>query len=327
MSRYALDLGATQTRLLIGNEPLHSVESWAAVDPDRESVQAIGRKAREVVLANSSRTTLVSIIKAGSPTSPRVLAGFLHHLLRGVGVRSFGRSEVTVGLSLQSTPLDRTSLERGCQELGARPVALVPSIVAAAVGAGISVDEPEGALTVLLGESTLEAGVTSLGGLAASASMPIGIGTFRYQTRELVRTQLGLIISDDVAGEIIYKLFDCNRANNSAIAQIWGRNTNDGSSASAMLHEDDLYRSIEPILLRIAETVTSALLRAHTQLISDIADQGIILTGGGANLSGLDSYLSERIAVAVTIASEPELCVARGLRSIGANREPSPLPF
>lgn len=314
-ARFFLDLGSWQTRVAT-SEGIHvEVASLAAVDATKGVVASAGVSAREKVLSNSSRYSLAYPVRGGSPASIEVLSGFLRQVLSDNKIRSFSRGEVLVALNDQATALDRVSIERAVKDVGARPVNFLPDTVAAALGSGMSVDEPQGSLVVIVGERTTQAGVVSLGGLAARTSAPVGMGTLKAQIKELLRSESDLIVSDEVATEILAQLFDCNRKNHGAIAQVWGRKVQDGSSASETLSENDLFATLLPSLSKIVNVATTPLRECDTQLVADIADSGFSLVGGGAYLPGLNSYLSNVLGLECVIPEDPSLAVIRGLRA------------
>ncbi len=324
-SRYLLDLGSWQTRVSNSDGLAVEVASLAAVEAAKNNVVAVGMPAREKVLSNSSRYSLAYPVRGGSPASIEVLSGFLRQVLSDNKIRSFSRTEVLVALNDQATSLDRASIERAVKEVGARPVKFLPDTVAGALGSGVRVDEPQGSLVVIVGETTTQAGVVSLGGLAAQISAPVGMGTLKTQIKDLLRTECDLIVSEEVATEILSQLFDCNRKNHGAIAQVWGRKVKDGSSAAESLSENDLFATLAPSLSKILNVASTPIRECDTQLVSDIADSGFFLIGGGAYLSGLNSYLSNSLELECIIPEDPSHAIIRGLRAYVPLPKVSPL--
>ncbi|MGC9154554.1 MAG: rod shape-determining protein [Ferrimicrobium sp.] len=318
MALITLDIGAAFTRIQIGNEPILTVASEAAYDLDRKTVKVIGANASQEVLRSGSKTRLVRIMERGAPADPGVLSGFLQQALRSIGVRSFGRSEVLVAATTHASPLDIASLKRCIEKLNAKTVTPLETPIAATAGIDQDVLGEVGTMTVVLGESLVEAGIVSFGKLAARATSPTGVSSLRSAIRESVKTTCDLVISEEVANDILIELIDFQRSHRGVQAKIWGRSLANGESESGVITEDVIFAAILPGLELITQTITSCISQAPNQLVTDVADRGLWLLGGGAHLPGLAPELERRLGVGVHTIAEPELAVVRGLSVIHA---------
>ncbi|WP_298208518.1 rod shape-determining protein [Ferrimicrobium sp.] len=318
MALITLDIGAAFSRIQVANEPILTVASEAAYDLDRKTVKVIGAKASQEVLRSGSKTRLVKIMERGAPADPEVLSGFLTHALRSIGVRSFGRSEVLVAATTHASQLDIASLKRCIQKLNAKAVTPVETPIAATAGIDQDVLGEIGTMTVVFGESLVEAGIVSFGKLAARMTSPTGMSSFRSAIRESVKATCDLVISEEVANDILTELIDFQRTHRGAQAKIWGRSLANGESESGVITEDVIFAAILPSLDLIAQTITSCISQAPNQLVTDVADRGLWLLGGGAHLLGLAQELERRLGVQVHTIAEPELAVVRGLSAIHA---------
>lgn len=318
MALITLDIGAAFTRIQVASEPILTVASEAAYDLDRKSVKVIGSKAAEEVLRSGSKTKLVKIMQQGAPADPEAVGGFLKLALRSVGIKSFARSEVLFAATTHASQLDMASLKRCIEDLNAKPVTPLETPIAATAGINQDVLGEVGTMTVVLGESLVEVGIVSFGKLAARATNATGVNSFRRAIRESVKTTCDLVISDQVASDILTELIDFQRTHRGAQAKIWGRSLANGESESGVISEDVIYAAILPSLDQITETIINCISQAPNQLVTDVADRGVWLLGGGAHLQGLASELENRLGVAMHTVPEPELAVVRGLSVVHA---------
>jgi len=318
MALITVDIGAANTRIQVANEPIMTVASEAAYDLDRKEVRVIGSEAAQEVLRSGSKTKLVKIMQRGAPADPEAVSGFLKLALRSIGVRSFARSEVLFSVTTHASQLDTASLKRCFEDLNAKPVTPLETSIAATAGINEDVLGEVGTMTVVLGESLVEAGIVSFGKLASRASATASVSAFRQAIRESVKATCDLVISEEVANDILTQLVDFERTHRGAQAKIWGRSLANGESASGVILEDEIFASILPTLDLITQTITDCIAKAPNQLVTDVADRGLWLLGGGAHLVGLAAELERRLGVEVHSIAEPELAVARGLSVVHA---------
>lgn len=316
MATFLLDLGAHSARLAVGGEPVACVRSLAAFDLERKEVRTIGEEAPAEVRRSGSRAQLVRVMDAGAPAAAEVVRGFLEKLLRSAGHRSFGHGSVTFAATTVASQLDHSALERCIKDLGAREVTGIEVPLAATAGLARDVLGEIGTMTLAIGESTTEAGIVSFGTLAARGALRIGVRDLRGAIQQVTRDRLDLVITDDVASEILAKLIDFTRTNRGARATIYGRSLADGESASRAISEEELFAGVEPLFGELLRTARAAIETASDQLVADVADGGIWLVGGGAHLRGLAPALAHALGVEVHETTEPELTIVRGLATI-----------
>ncbi|MCL5972862.1 MAG: rod shape-determining protein [Ferrimicrobium sp.] len=318
MAFITVDIGSSQTRIQVGSEPILVVASEAAYDLDRKEVRVIGAKASEEVLRSGSKAKLVKIMRQGAPADPEAVSGFLKLALRSIGIRSFARSEVLFAATTHASQLDTASLKRCFEDLNAKPVTPLETPIAATAGINEDVLGEIGTMTVVVGESLVEAGIVSFGKLAARATSPAGIASLRNAIRESVKITCDLVISEEVANDILTQLVDVQRGHRGAQAKIWGRSLANGESESGIITEDVIFDAIVPSLDLITQTIIDCISSAPNQLVTDVADRGLWLLGGGARLVGLAAELERRLGVQVHSIDEPELAVIRGLSVVHA---------
>jgi rod shape-determining protein MreB len=318
MPSFFLDLGTHSTRMVIDRGPVVSVRSLAAFDLERKEVRSIGQDAPAEVRKSGSRTQLARVMDAGAPAPAEVVRGFLERLLRSAGHRSFGHGSVTFAATTIASDLDHHALERCLKELGAREVTGIETPIAATAGIDRDVLAEIGTMTLVLGNSTTEAGIVSFGALAARAATRVGVRTLRGALQQVIRDRLDLVVTDEVASEILSKLIDFTRANRGARATIYGRSLADGESASRSITEEELFGALEPLVGEMIHTARNAIETASDQLVADVADGGVWLLGGGAHLSGIAPAIEGALGIPIHTTSEPELRIVKGLAAIAS---------
>ncbi len=319
MTQFSLDVGAFSTKLKVGGEPVVVVPSLAAYDLERGVVTAIGKEALDTALKTGSRAKLFRLMDGGAPAEPRILSGYLKALLKTVGIRGFGRDTVTAAACGGASDLDVKSLLAAVEEAGSKRCTPVPSVIAAAAGVHEDPSQEQGVMALIVGESVVEAGIVSFGKVAAQSSGRGGVRALRSSIKESVRSSAQIVISDEVAFEILAEMIDIGQPGLNTLAKVWGRSQENGEHTSATISARDL----APPLLRevdsIAAVATTCISRAKAQLVSDVAYRGIYLLGGGARLTGLANYLSNTLSVAVKLPSDPELAIVEGLAGLASS--------
>ncbi len=319
MAQFSLDVGAFSTKLKIGREPVVVSPSLAAYDLERGVVTAIGKEALDTALKTGSRAKLFRLMDGGAPAEPRVLSGYLKALLKSVGIKSFGRAPVTVATTGGASDLDVKSLLAAVEEAGGKRCVPVSSVIAATVGVHEDPSQEQGVMALIVGESVVEAGIVSFGKVAAISSARGGVRALRSSVRESVKATAEIVVSDDVAAEILGEMIDLEQPNRGTLAQVWGRSQENGEHASSTVSERDLMPSLLRDVDAIAAVAATCISRARAQLVSDVAYRGIYLLGGGARLNGLAAYLSNALSVSVKLPPEPELAIIEGLAGLASS--------
>jgi len=211
-----------------------------------------------------------------------------------------------------STQVERRAIRESALGAGAREVFLIEEPMSAAIGAGLPVNEPCGSMVVDIGGGTTEVAIISLNGIVYSASVRIGGDRFDEAIMNYVRRNYGSLIGE-VTAEKIKKEIACAYPSNEILEiKIRGRNLSEGIPRSLTLNSNEILESIQEPLSGIVSAVRNALEKAPPELAADIAESGMILTGGGALLQGIDRLLKEETGLPTIVAEEPLSCVARG---------------
>jgi rod shape-determining protein MreB and related proteins len=211
-----------------------------------------------------------------------------------------------------ATQVERRAIKESVLGAGARSVDVVPEAMAAAVGSGIAVHEARGSMVLDIGAGTTEVAVISLGGIVYAGSIRMGGDQFDEAITQHVRRNYGILIGEVTAERIKIQIGSAYRGEDMREINVMGRNLSEGMPRSCTLNSNEIFESLEEPLHGIVGAVRQALENTPPDLGSDIVDQGIVLTGGGALLRDIDKLIAKEIGVAVRIADDPLTCVVRG---------------
>ena len=316
----AIDLGTANTIVsvrgkgIIINEP-----SVVAVQSDRngkDRILAVGQEAKQMI----GKTPLN--IHAVRPMQDGVIADFemtermiRYFIEKAHSRKSFIRPRIIICIPYGITQVEKKAVEESAMSAGAREVFLVEEPMAAAIGAGIPVSDPDGYVVVDIGGGTTEIGVTSLGGLVLCKSIKVAGDKFDKSIIEHVRQNFNLFIGERTAENIKIEIGTAIKLETELKMKVKGRD-NTGLLSTIELGSEGVRIAIKEPLKEIVSAIKSVLENMPPDLASDIVDNGVIITGGGALIRGLDTYLSDIIKLPVRIADEPLLSVAYGTSQV-----------
>ena len=313
----SIDLGTANTiviakgRGIIINEP--SVVAVKTEKYGQTRVLAVGHEAKDMVGKTPGN------IKAIRPMRDGVIADFdmTEKMIRKFIEKAHGRSSlisprIIICVPYGLTQVERKAVRESALSAGAREVFLIEEPMAAAIGAGVDIREPQGHLVVDIGGGTTEIGVVSLGGLVLSKSIRTAGDKIDQGIINYVRKKYNLLIGERVAEDIKINIGTAVTLDEELVMVINGRDQVEGLLSSVELTSEDARDAMKEPLKEIAEALRDVLEKMPPDLAGDIVNHGIILTGGGALIRQLDKYLSDIVRIPVFIADEPLLAVARG---------------
>jgi rod shape-determining protein MreB len=313
----SIDLGTANTliyvrgRGIVLNEP--SVVAIRHHD-GRKTVEAVGIEAKRMLGRTPGNITAIRPLKDGVIADFQVTEKMLQHFIKKVHENSWftPSPRVLISVPCLSTEVEKRAIRESAIGAGAREVRLIEEPMAAAIGAGLKVAEANGSMVVDIGGGTTEIAVISLNGVVYSDSVRIGGDRFDESIVNYVRRNYGSVIGDATAERIKQEIGCAFAGSEIREIDVRGRNLAEGVPRSFTLSSDEILEALQEPLAGIVQAVKSALEQSPPELASDIAESGVVLTGGGALLRDIDRLLSHETGLPFIVAEDPLTCVARG---------------
>ena len=316
-SDLSIDLGTANTliyardRGIVLNEP-----SVVAIRQHngQKSVAAVGTDAKRMLGRTPGNITAIRPLKDGVIADFHVTEKMLQHFIHKAHENSFivPSPRVLVCVPCKSTQVERKAIKESALGAGAREVYLIEEPMTAAIGAGLPVDETSGSMVVDIGGGTTEIAIISLNGVVYSESVRVGGDKFDEAIVTYVRRNYGSLIGDGTAERIKQEIGCAYPSEELLEIDVRGRNLAEGVPRSFTLNSAEILEALQEPLSTIVDAVKSALEQSPPELASDIAESGLVLTGGGGLLRDLDKLISEETGLPVIVAQDPLTCVARG---------------
>jgi rod shape-determining protein MreB len=315
----SIDLGTANTLIYVNGQGIVLNEpSVVAIreEPGRggKSVAAVGAEAKNMLGRTPSNITAIRPLKDGVIADFTVTEKMLQHFIKkATGSQYFRPSpRVLVAVPYGSTQVERRAIKESAEGAGARKVFLVEEPMAAAIGAGMPVQEARGSMVLDVGGGTSEVAVISLNGIVYAASVRLGGDRFDEMIMNYVRRNYGILIGEATAERIKHDIALAYPGDEVKEISVRGRNLSEGVPRAFSLNSNEILEALQEPLQGIVTAVKQALEQTPPELGSDVADRGIVLTGGGALLGDLDKLLMEETGLPVVVADDPLTCVARG---------------
>jgi rod shape-determining protein MreB len=318
-SDISIDLGTANTliyvrdRGIVLNEP-----SVVAVQDDYSRggkvIVAVGSDAKSMLGRTPGNITAVRPMKDGVIADFTYTEKMLQYFIAKVHDNRLLKPSprVLVCVPVGSTQVERRAIRESAEGAGARTVAIVSEPMAAAVGAGLPVQEARGSMVLDIGGGTSEVAVISLNGIVYAQSARIGGDRFDEAITNYVRRNYGILIGETTAERIKIEIGTAYPGQVVREISVKGRNLSEGVPRSFTLNSNEILEALQEPLQGIVGAVKQALEQTPPELGSDVADRGIVITGGGALLRDIDKLITEETGVPVVIAEDPLTCVARG---------------
>ncbi len=294
------------------NEP-----SVVAIHTDARGIrriEAVGIDAKRMLGRTPSNITTIRPMKDGVIADFVVTEKMLQHFIKKVHQGRLFRPllRVVICVPIGSTQVERRAIRDSALNAGARKVHLVAEPVAAALGAGIPIGDARGSMVLDIGGGTSEVGVISLNGLVYAESVRVGGDRFDEAIVGYVRRQYNMLIGETTAEKIKHEIGCAYPSHEVREIEVVGRHLSAGVPRSFTLNSNEILEALQDPLSGIVGAVKAALESTPPELGSDVAERGIVMTGGGALLKDLDKLISEETGLPVIIAEDPLTCVARG---------------
>ena len=319
-SDMAIDLGTANTLVsikgkgIIINEP--SVVAVQRNNNGRDKILAVGNEAKNMIGKTPMNIVAVRPMRDGVIADFEMTERMIRYFIEKAHNRkTFIRPRIIICIPHGITQVERKAVKESAISAGAREVLLVEEPMAAAIGAGIPIGAAEGNIVVDIGGGTTEIGVTSLGGLVLSKSVKVAGDRFDKAIIDYIRSNANLYIGERTAENIKFTIGAAITLKTELSMQVKGRDSS-GFLSAINLTSRDVEEALREPLKEIVTAIKNILEEMPPDLAGDIVDNGIVLTGGGALIRGLDVYLQNAIHLPIKIADEPLLAVAYGTASV-----------
>jgi rod shape-determining protein MreB len=316
----SIDLGTANTLIYVRGQGIVLNEpSVVAIRQDRgpggpKSIAAVGLEAKAMLGRTPANITAIRPLKDGVIADFTITEKMLQHFIHKVHEARFFKPSprVLICVPCGSTQVERRAIRESAAGAGAREVYLIEEPMAAAIGAGMPVDEARGSMVLDIGGGTSEVAVISLNGIVYSSSVRIGGDRFDDAIINYVRRNYGTLIGEATSERIKHEIGSAYPGKEVIELEVKGRNLSQGIPRSFTLNSNEILEALQEPLAGIVGAVKTALEQTPPELGADVAERGIVLTGGGALLRDLDKLLMEETGLPVVVADDPLTCVARG---------------
>ncbi len=316
----SIDLGTANTLIYVrGKGIVLNEPSVVAIRQERgpggtKNIAAVGESAKSMLGRTPGNIMAIRPLKDGVIADFTVTEKMLQHFIHKAHENKFLRPSprVLVCVPCGSTQVERRAIRESAAGAGAREVFLIEEPMAAAIGAGMPVSEASGSMVLDIGGGTTEVAVISLNGIVYSESVRIGGDRFDEAIINYIRRNYGTLIGEATAERIKHEIGSAYPGSEVKEIDVRGRNLAEGIPRSFVLNSNEILEALQEPLSGIVSAVKTALEQTPPELGADVAERGMVLTGGGALLKDLDRLLMEETGIPVIIAEDPMTCVARG---------------
>ena len=309
-----IDLGTASVLVFIkGKGVVLKEPSVVAVDRDTEKIKAVGEEARLMIGRTPENIVAVRPLKQGVISDYSITEQMIRYFIqKAIGKRSFKKPRICVCVPSGATEVEIKAVQDAAFQAGAREVFIVEEPVAAAIGAGIDISKPCGNMIVDIGGGTTDVAVISLGGTVVSTSIKVAGDDFDDAIVRYMRKKHNLLIGDRTAEEIKIGIGTCFNKSDNKKMEVRGRNLVTGLPKTVTVTSTETEEALRETTGQIVEAVISVLERTPPELSADILDRGIMLTGGGSMLRGMEELIEEKTGINTMTADDPMKVVAIG---------------
>ncbi len=313
-SDIGIDLGTASILVYVrGKGVVLKEPSVVAFDRDTNKIQAIGEEARLMLGRTPGNIVAVRPLRQGVISDYTVTEKMMKYFIqKAVGKKSLRKPIISVCVPSGVTEVEKKAVEDATFQAGARDVKIIEEPIAAAIGAGIDIAKPCGNMIVDIGGGTTDIAVISLGGTVVSTSIKIAGDDFDEAIVRYMRKKHNLLIGERTAEDIKIKVGTCYPLPEPLAMDVRGRNLVTGLPKTVTVTSDETEEALREPTLQIVDAVHSVLEKTPPELAADVSDRGIVLTGGGSMLRGLENLLEAHTGINSMTAEDPMTCVAVG---------------
>lgn len=309
-----IDLGTANTLVFMRGKGIILREpSVVAVDTRKDQVLYVGQEAKDVIGRTPGSIVAVRPLKDGVIADFDITANMLQRFIKKVcGNSIFSHPNIIICIPSGVTDVERRAVREAAVASGGRKVSIIEEPMAAAIGAGLPVAEATGSMVVDIGGGTSEVAVISLGGIVTARSVRVGGDAFDNAIIQYIRRKHNLLVGERTAEQIKMDIGSAYPVEDEHTLEIKGRNLVDGLPKNITVTPEEIREALADSIDSVLDAIKTTLERTPPELAADIIDHGIMLTGGGALLKGLDALIARETGINVLIAERPLDCVALG---------------
>ena len=313
-----IDLGTANTIVCTPEKGIIIREpSYVAYNIKTEEIIAIGTDAKRLVGKTPNNISVVRPLRDGVISDFELTLAMLSHFVRQAMIKTpFVRPKVVVCIPYGVTQVEHSALENALFEVGVSSVALVEEPVAAAIGSGLNFKNPVGNMIIDIGGGTTEVAVVSAGGIAVSKSLRVAGDELNEAIAEYIRKKFNVVVGEITAEDIKKEIGSAHKSADLGMLEVRGRNLITGLPSVFNIYSSEIRVAMTPVINQIIDVIRSTLEITPPELCADIHTGGIMLSGGGALLSGLSQLIGEKTKQDVYVAKRPLDCVIDGIYKI-----------
>lgn len=308
-----IDLGTSNTLVYVkGKNIVINEPSVVAVSEKTGKVLAVGSEAREMLGRTPDDIVAVTPVKEGVIANFDATVAMIRHFIKQCTKGSIFKPRAVVCIPAKITEVEKRAVKEATQAAGAKEVYLIEEAMAAAIGAGIEVNEPRGSMIVDIGGGTTEIAVISLGGVVTANSLNVAGNAFDFEIAQYLKKTYNLTIGLISAEDIKKKVASACPLKEEVESEVRGRDIVTGLPKTIKINSKEIRLALAESMEQIIDGIKSVLEKTPPELAADIFDSGIVLTGGGATLRGLGRLININTGIPIYIAENPMECVATG---------------
>lgn len=312
-SDIGIDLGTASVLVNIKDRGIALCEpSVVAIDKESGKLYAVGEEAQKMLGRTPGNIVAIRPMREGVISDYSTTEMMLKYFIRKVSRNKMFKPRIMICVPSGVTEVEERAVIDAATQAGGRQVYLIEEPIAAAIGAGLDISRACGSMVVDVGGGTSDVAVISLGGIVVSDSIKVAGDKFDEAIVKYIRKRYNAVIGDRTAEEVKIKIGSVYPMDQERTMEIRGRSLVSGLPQSITVSSEEIREALGEVASMIVDTVHVVLERTPPELVGDIAENGIVMTGGGALISGLDRLLMEKTGIKVYLADDPLSCVAKG---------------
>lgn len=312
-SDMGIDLGTASVLVYVKNKGIVLQEpSVVAIDKNTDQILAVGEEARQMIGRTPGNIIAIRPLKDGVISDYNITEKMIKHFISKAVGRFLFKPRIIICVPSGVTGVEKRAVIEASMQAGAKKTYLIEEPIAAAIGAGIDITQPDGNMVIDMGGGTTDIAVISLGGIVVSASIKLAGDKMDEAIVKYMRRKHNMLIGERTAEDMKVKIGTAYPREKEITMDIRGRDLVTGLPRTMKVSSDEMLIALEETVTAIAEAVHSVLEQTPPELAADISDKGMIMTGGTSLLYGMDKLIRKRTGIDVLIAEEAISCVAKG---------------